>query len=234
MYNVCTCCKHVYTLMYTVHTSTYNVYTWWKLRYTCINYVHTLYIGKHNMYVHSIYKYVIHIYLYSTACLYNKSSDCVNLFCCSSFILGRNPPSDAAACDILLPVVATGTGSLLSNVWSLSKQDRSWHSKPLINLLMASSVSVASGLASKKSPSSGQGLPPSISSREAEGRGMSLCPASASLCRPWKPVETTGYTMYIHGTYIVHTWFIHWHTMYMCTVYSMLVPQRQFPLWSRL
>ena len=55
------------------------------------------------------------IYLYSTACLYNKSSEGVNRFCCSSSILGRNPPSKASACDILLPWAATGTGSLLSN-----------------------------------------------------------------------------------------------------------------------
>ena len=145
------------------------------------------------------------IYLYSTACLYNKSSEGVNRFCCSSSILGRNPPSKASACDILLPWAATGTGRLLSNECSLSKPASSWLSKPSRNLLMASSVSSASGLASKKSPSSGQGLPASISSREAEGRGMSLCPASAFLCRPRKPVETTVYTMYIPCTYTVHT-----------------------------
>ena len=83
--------------------------------------------------------------------LYNRSSEGVNLFCCSSSIVGRKPPSNAAVCDILLPVVATGTGSLLSNLCSLSKPACSWLSKPLINLLMASSVSAASGLAPKKS-----------------------------------------------------------------------------------
>ncbi len=111
-----------------------------------------------------MYMYVMFIYLYSTACLYNRSSEGVNLFCCSASIVGRKPPSKAAGCDILLPVVATGTGSLLSNECSLSKPACSWLSKPLINLLMASSVSAASGLAQKKSPSSGQGLPPSSSS----------------------------------------------------------------------
>ena len=104
-------------------------------------------------YKHGTYMYVHGIYLYSTAGLYNDSSEGVNLFCCCSSILGRNPPSNAAACDILLPVVATGTGSFLSKVCSLSKPDCSWLSKPLINLLMASSVSAASGLASKKSSS---------------------------------------------------------------------------------
>jgi hypothetical protein len=74
----------------------------------------------------------------------------------------------------------------------------------------------------------------SISSREAGGRGMSRCPASASLCRSRKLVETTVYTMYIHCTYMVHIWFIHWPTMYMWTDYSMLVPLRQFPLRTRL
>ena len=58
--------------------------------------------------------------------------------------------------------------------------------------------------------------------------------ASASLCRPRKPVETTVYTMYIHCTYMVHIWFIHWPTMYMCTDYTMLSPLRQFPLRTRL
>jgi hypothetical protein len=43
---------------------------------------------------------------------------------------------------------------------------------------------------------------------------MSLTPASASLCRPLKPVETTGYTMYIHGSYM----YIHGSYMYIqCT-----------------
>ena len=81
------------------------------------------------------------IYLYSTACLYNKSSEGVNRFCCSSSILGRKPPSKASACDILLPWAATGTGRLLSNECSLSKPASSWLSKPSRNLLMASSVS---------------------------------------------------------------------------------------------
>ncbi len=76
------------------------------------------------IHVHSIfmYMYVMFIYLYSTACLYNRSSEGVNLFCCSSSIVGRKPPSNAAECDILLPVVETGTGSLLSNECSLSNQ----------------------------------------------------------------------------------------------------------------
>ena len=67
----------------------------------------------------------------------------------------------------------------------------------------------------KNSPSSGQGLPPSISSSTAdlEGRGMYLSPASASLCRPRKPVETS-YTMYIHCIYM----YIHGSYMYiLCT-----------------
>ena len=160
------------------------------------------------------------IYLYSTVCLYNlnKSSDGVNRFCCSSSIFGRKPLSKASVCDILSPLVATGTGSLLSNECSLSKPASSWLSKPLRNLLMASSVSAASGQASKKSPSSGQGLPPSISSRAADGGlgGMS----SASLCRPRKPVET-GYTMYIHCMYM----YIHGSYMYIvCTIHFMHVP----------
>jgi hypothetical protein len=49
------------------------------------------------------------------------------------------------------------------------------------------------------------------------GMSESRCPASASLCRPRKPVETTVCTMYIHCTYIVYVWFIHWPPMYMCT-----------------
>ena len=115
-----------------------------------INILHdvcTMYIRVYSMYVHCIYNYVMLIYLYSTACLYNKSSEGVNIFCCSSSMLGRKPPSNAAACDILLLVAATGTGSLLSKVCSLSKPDCSWLSRPLINLLMASSISAASGLA---------------------------------------------------------------------------------------
>ena len=133
--------------MYTVYTMyihaciMYNLYMRSiDISYTCMNNVHT-------MYVRYIYVYAILIYLYSTACLYSKSSEGVNLFCCSSSIIGRKSPSNAAACDILLPVVVTGTGSLLSKVCSLLKQDCSWHSKPLINMLIASSVSVASGLA---------------------------------------------------------------------------------------
>ena len=92
---------------------------------------------------------VMFIYLYSTACLYNKSSDRdgVNRFCCSSSIFGRKPPSKASLCDMLPPLVVTGTGSLLSNECSLSKPASSWLSKPFRNLLMASSVSAASGLA---------------------------------------------------------------------------------------
>ena len=184
-------------------------------------------------------QYVCHIYLYSTACLYNKSSDGVNLFCSSSSIWGRNPPSNASVCDILLPVVAAGTGSLLSNVCRLSKQDFSWPSKPLINLLMASSVSAASGLASKNSPSSGQGLPPSSSSLAQEGCGISL--RTASLCLPRKPGGIIGYiqyvlrlTMYVPSTYIactlsnlvytstdsVYTMYI--HSIYMHTLFTYL------------
>ena len=158
------------------------------------------------------------IYLYSTACLYNKISDGVNRFCCSSSIFGRKPPSKASLCDMLPPLVVTGTGSLLSNECSLSKPASSWLSKPFRNLLMASSVSAASGLASKKSPSSGQGLPPSISSRAADSDGGGM--SSASLCRPRKPVETS-YTMYIHCIYM----YIHGSYMYIvCTIYFMHVP----------
>ncbi len=155
------------------------------------------------------------IYLYSTACLYNKSSEGVNRFCCSSSIFGRKPPSKASVCDILLPLVETGTGSLHSNECNLSKPASSWLSKLLRNLLMASSVSAASGLASKKSLSSGQGLPSSILSCAADGSGMSLTPASASLCLPRKPVETTGYTMYIHGVYMyIHGIYMYIHGSY--------------------
>ena len=94
--------------------------------------------------------YVVHyilMYPYSTACLHNKSSVGVNRFCSSSVILGRNPPSNAAACDIVFPELATGTGSLLSNECSSWYPDRSCCSKPLTNLPMASSISAASGLA---------------------------------------------------------------------------------------
>ncbi len=59
-------------------------------------------------------------------------------------------------------------------ICSLPKQYCSWLYKPLINLLMASSVSKASDLAWKKSPSSGQGLPPSPSTLAEEGWGI-LC-----------------------------------------------------------
>ena len=41
----------------------------------------------------------------------------------------------------------------------------------------------------------------------------SLRTAPASLCLPWKPVETTGYTMYIHCIYMYIQWiymYIHW------------------------
>ena len=136
MYVLCTI-YYVYTCMYHVCTLYMRSI---DIPYTCMYNVHTVYVRY-------IYVYEILIYLYSTVCLYSKSSEGVNLFCCSSSMIGRKPPSNAAACDILLPVVVTGTGSLLSKVCSLSKQDCSWHSKPLINLLMASSVSVASGLA---------------------------------------------------------------------------------------
>ena len=139
--HVCT----VYILCIYMHVSCmYLIHE--KYRHTIYMYVQ-MNISVHTMYVRYIYVYEILIYLYSTACLYSKSSEGVNLFCCSSSIIGRKLPSNAAACDILLPVVVTGTGSLLSKVCSLSKQDCSWHSKPLINLLIASSVSVASGLA---------------------------------------------------------------------------------------
>ena len=47
-------------------------------------------------------------------------------------------------------------------------------------------------------------------------------------------VHTTVHTMYIACTYLVHIWFIHWPTMYMCTDYTMLAPLRQFPLRTRL
>jgi hypothetical protein len=75
--------------------------------------------------------------------------------------------------------------------------------------------SIWSGI-KKKSPSSGQGLPPSISScaADSQGLGMSLTPASASLCPPQKPVKTTGYSMYIHCIYM----YLHGSYMYiLCT-----------------
>ena len=175
-------------------------------------------------------EYVMFIYLYSTACPYNKSSEGVNRFCCSWAESHPPKPQHATYC-------CHGLQQEREACWAMKQPVETSFLlalqafKKLVDGLLCI-FSIWPGI--KKSPSSGQGLPPSILSREAEGRGMSLCPASASLCRPWKPVETTGYTMYIHCTYIVHTWFIHWHTMYMCTVYSMLVPQRQFPLWTRL
>ena len=56
--------------------------------------------------------------------------------------------------------------------------------------------------------------PSSILSHATEGLGMSLSPASASLCLPWKPVQTTGYTMHIHCMYM----YIHCIYMYIqCT-----------------
>ncbi len=59
------------------------------------------------MYVHYIYNYEILIYLYYTVCLYNKSSEGVNLFRCSSSMLGRKPPSNAAALAFSLFCVQT-------------------------------------------------------------------------------------------------------------------------------
>ena len=91
--------------------------------------VHAYVITVYSMYIH-VCTFYMFILLYSTACLYNKSSEGVNRFCCSSSILGRKPPSKASACDILLPWAATGTGSLLSNECSLSKPASSWLSKP--------------------------------------------------------------------------------------------------------
>ena len=146
-------------------------------------------------------------YLYSTACLYNNSSDGVNLFSCSLFILGIKPPSNAAAWDILLPWVAAGTGSLPSKECRLSKPDASWPSKPDINLLMASSVSAAFGLPSKKSPSSGQGLPWSWSASAVDGAVKARC--SLSRCLPRNPVVIQVKSVY---TYICID----------CTVYSIV------------
>ena len=58
-----------------------------------VYYVRTIYIHVYTLYGHCLY-------LYSFACLHNKSSVGVNCFSSSSVILGRNPPSIAAACDI--------------------------------------------------------------------------------------------------------------------------------------
>ena len=163
---------HVYIHVHTCHI---HVCTCMN---TCIYmYMLCVYCVRTNdIHVYTVYGHCL--YLYSFACLHNKSSVGVNRFSSSSVILGRNPPSNAAACDIVFPELATGTGSLLSNECSSWYPDRSCCSKPLTNLPMASSISAASGLASIKSPSSGQGLPPSPSS--TTGEGTSLC--SAALC----------------------------------------------------
>ena len=155
MYLIHACICNVWTL-YThvckdnkpVHSCIQIICSMYVHRYPIHRHVCTCYIHVQRTYVPCMYNaYVIFVYLYSTACLYNKSSEGVNLFCCSSSILGRKPPSKASVCDMLLPFVATGTGSLHSNECSLSKPSCSWLSKPHINLLMASSVSAASGLA---------------------------------------------------------------------------------------
>ena len=167
-----------------------------------------------DIHVYTVYGHCL--YLYSFACLHNKSSVGVNCFSSSSVILGRNPPSIAAACDIVFPDLATGTGSLLSNECSLWYPDRSCCSKPLTNLPMASSISAASGLASIKSASSGQGMPPSPSS--TTGEGTSLC--SAALCWPRNPVynkinsvNTCKYIVYA-CLVLVCTLSVHAHTVY--------------------
>ena len=142
----CVCvCVYVHVHIYVYD----NIYQYIYIHVVCTyQHAHGIYRKISCMYMYLLcISYVQIKYLYSTACLYNRSSEGVNLFCCSSSIVGRKPPSNAAECDILLPVLATGTGSLLSNECSLSKPACSWLSKPLINLLMASSVSAASGLA---------------------------------------------------------------------------------------
>ncbi len=52
-------------------------------------------------------------------------------------------------------------------------------------------------------------------------------------CWPRKPVETTGYTMYIQCIH-VHTLYRHVHTLYMGTTYFMHVPLSYIPLQTRL
>ncbi len=80
-----------------VHTIIQRVYVGVYMYVASIYQVCTYMLYVHNMYVHGISLYVQVMYLYSTACLYNKSSNGVNFFCCSSSSLGIKPPSNAAA-----------------------------------------------------------------------------------------------------------------------------------------
>ena len=67
-------------------------------------YTHGIYSNEHGIYrkLYCMYMYLLCIsnvqiqikYLYSTACLYNNSSDGVNLFSCSLSILAIEPPSN--------------------------------------------------------------------------------------------------------------------------------------------
>ena len=139
-------------VIHTTYTCTYNAYTctytYIYMSYTCM-YMYMLFVYcvcTNDIHVYTVYGHCL--YLYSFACLHNKSSVGVNRFSSSSVILGRNQPSIAAACDIVFPDLATGTGSLLSNECSSWYPDRSCCSKQLTNLPMASSISAASGLAS--------------------------------------------------------------------------------------
>ena len=113
----------------------------------------------------------------SAACLcthlYKMSLDGVNLFCSSSLILGRYRPSMASVWVMLRVFFCTGTGRRERSLWICGKPLRYCTCRPSINLLIAPSITAASGPAEySSSPRSwGHWLWSSSSGSQPSGSG---------------------------------------------------------------
>ncbi len=88
-------CMYLYSVC-TLPLDSFHVPIQTCILHVCRWHVHIIYIYvctcmymSWYIHVYGKYLYVIFLYLYSTVCLYNKSSE--GVFCCSSSILGRKP-----------------------------------------------------------------------------------------------------------------------------------------------
>ncbi len=104
-------------------------------------YIHDMhwYVNVYDMYVHVCMMYVQYLldqFHASSVLEYQMELRRHKPLLLFLIHFGEKPLSKASVCYILLPFVATGTGSLLSNECSLSKSACSWLSKPLIHGLM--------------------------------------------------------------------------------------------------
>ena len=178
-----------------------------------------LYIHVYSMYIQSIYnEYVMFIYLYSTACLYNKSSEGVNRFCCSWAESHPPKPQHAtycchgrqqeredswamnAACRNQLP---PGSPSLRETCWwpPLYLQHLAWHKKITMTIFWTGTASIH------------------IVQRSRGQRDVPLsciCISLSTTKACWDNCLYHVHTLYIHCTYMVHTltYYVHVHWLF--------------------